>query len=77
MKENNMMRQINSVFSAFMVMFYLGAGTLLVFFLENSPIDKAMRVIIGSAFLIFGVFRAFRLFFMIKEAFFNTDSDNE
>jgi prolipoprotein diacylglyceryltransferase len=60
-----------------MVIFYLGAGSFMIFFFDQSSIDKATRVIIGTAFLIYGTFRAFRAFFQIKEIFFNKETDDE
>ena len=77
MNDNKIMRQISSMFSIFMVMFYIGVGSFLIFFFEQSSIDKSLRIIIGSAFMIYGTFRAFKTFFQIKELFFNTEIDEE
>ena len=77
MSENNIMQQVSSIFSAFMVIFYIGVGVLLVFFFDQSFIDKATRNIIGCAFIIYGGFRAFKTFFQIKELFFNKETDDE
>jgi len=77
MNDNNIMQQISSIFSVFMVIFYLGVGSFMIFFFDQSSIDKALRVIIGSSFLIYGTFRAFRAFFHIKEIFFNKETDDE
>ena len=66
---------MSSVLSLFMVMFYLGAGSFLIFFLEQSYIDEAARMIIGTAFIVYGVFRAFRTYFQVKEAFNNKETD--
>jgi hypothetical protein len=75
------MQQISSVFSVFMVFFYIGAGAFMIFFFDQvfgqSSIDKATRVIIGSAFMIYGTFRAFKAFFQIKALFFNNETDYE
>ena len=60
-----------------MVIFYIGAGSFFIFFFEQSLIDKAARVIIGSAFMIYGAFRLFKTFFQIKELFFDTETDEE
>ena len=77
MNDNNIMQQISSIFSVFMVMFYIGAGTFFIFFFDQSNIDKALRVIIGSSFLLYGTFRAFRAFFQIKKIFFDKETDDE
>ena len=77
MNDNKIMRQISSIFSIFMIVFYIGAGSFLLFFIDQSYFDKALRVIIGSAFMIYGTFRAFRAFFQIKELFFSKETDNE
>jgi len=74
---NKMIQQMFSVFSIFMVMFYIGMGAFLVFFIEQSVIDKAAMIIIGSVFMVYGVFRAFKTFFQIKELFFNTETDDD
>jgi len=77
MSENNIMQQVSSIFSAFMVIFYIGVGAFLVFFFDQNYIDKATRNIIGCAFMIYGVFRAFKTFFQIKQLFFNKETDDE
>ena len=60
-----------------MVMFYIGVGSLLIFFFDQSLLDKSVRIVIGSSFMFYGVFRAFRTFFQIKELFFNKETDND
>ena len=77
MKENRIMQQISSIFSVFMVLFYIGVGSLLIFFFDQSFLDKSVRIIIGSSFMFYGVFRAFRAFFQIKELFFDKETDND
>jgi len=77
MNDNNIMQQVSSIFSVFMVIFYLVAGTFMIFFFDQSNIDKALRVIIGSSFLLYGTFRAFRAFFQIKRIFFDKETDDE
>lgn len=78
MNDNNkILQQISSVFSIFMVIFYIGAGILFIFYFEQSIIDKATRILFGSALLIFGVFRIFKTFFQIKKLFFSTEEEDE
>ncbi len=68
MQENRIMDQVNVIFGAFMVLFYLGVGIFLIFFFEN--IDKPYRIIMGVTFIFLGVYRAFRIVSKIKEVFF-------
>jgi hypothetical protein len=77
MTENRILQQMNTVFSIFMVFFYLGVGSYLIFFENLSYIDRALKVIIGSSFLIIGIFRAFRAYSKIVEVFFSDDTDEE
>ena len=75
MGENRIMQQISSIFSVFMVFFYVGIGSFFIFFFEQSYLDKAVLIIIGSTFLLYGIYRAFRAYFQIKETFFNNSND--
>ena len=79
MDGNRIMQQVSSIFSAFMVFFYIGVGSFLVFFFDQSyiNINKPTRVIIGTAFMIYGIFRAFRTVFQLKELFFDKETDDE
>lgn len=77
MDDNKILQQISSIFSIFMVLFYIGVGVFLIFFFEQSIINKETRVIIGLAFLIYGTFRTFKVFFQIKRLFFNKETDDE
>ncbi|MFZ0282763.1 MAG: hypothetical protein WAL29_14020 [Bacteroidales bacterium] len=69
MQENRIMDQVNTIFGAFMVLFYLGVGIFLIFFFEN--IEKPYRIIMGVTFIFLGVYRAFRIIPKIKEVFFH------
>lgn len=77
MNENKILQQISSIFSAFMVVFYIGIGSYFLFFFNLSTIDKSVRVIIGSTFMFYGVYRAFKSYVQIKETFFNKENDRE
>ena len=77
MDANKILQQITLIFSVFMVMFYIGVGAYLVFFFDQSYIPKATRTIIGSAFMLYGTFRAFRTFVQIKQAFFDRETEND
>ena len=71
------MQQITAIFSVFMVCFYLGGGTYLVFYFDKSLIDKPVRVLIGSAFLFYGVYRAYRAYLSIVDAFFTHENKRD
>ncbi|MCE5347457.1 MAG: hypothetical protein LLG13_14380 [Bacteroidales bacterium] len=77
MNENKIMKQFTTIFSLFMVFFYLGAGAYLIFFFKNSTLDPAVLAIIGSTFIFYGIYRAFRTYHEIIEVFFTKDKDNE
>ncbi|MBE3085484.1 MAG: hypothetical protein IMZ64_04630 [Bacteroidetes bacterium] len=77
MNENRLMQQVIAIFSIFMVFFYLGVGSFLIFFTDLSYIDKAVRVIIGSAFIFYGLYRAYRAYVKIVEVFFTKDKDKD
>ena len=73
MDGNRMLQQITAIFSAFMVFFYLGVGIYLVFYADLLNLDKALRVIMGSTFLFYGAYRAFKAYMKIIEVFFTND----
>jgi cytochrome c biogenesis protein CcdA len=73
MQQNRIMDQINTIFGAFMVFFYLGVGIYLIFFFEN--IEKPYRVIMGVTFIFLGVYRAIRIISKIREVFFQGRND--
>lgn len=75
MQESKIMDQINAIFGAFMVVFYLGVGIYMLFFLKY--LDKPLRVIIGGTFIFYGLYRLFRAIVKIKEAFFQRKKDEE
>jgi hypothetical protein len=77
MNENRMMQQVTAIFSVFMVFFYIGVGCYFIFYSERSYLDKPVRVIMGSSFLFYGVYRAYRAYVKIVEAFFTRDKDEE
>jgi Na+/phosphate symporter len=75
MKENRLMQQVTAIFSIFMVFFYLGAGCYFVFFSNLSYLDKPVRVIMGSAFIFYGLYRAYMAYVKIVEVFFTRNND--
>jgi hypothetical protein len=77
MNDNKMMRQINAIFSVFMVFFYLGIGVYLVFYFKNTVLDRSVVVLFGSVIFLYGVYRAYRAYVSIVELFFRHGNDNE
>jgi len=71
------MKQVTAIFSIFMVFFYLGVGFFFVFYSNLSYLDKPVRVIMGSAFIFYGIYRAFRAYFAIVEVFFTKENNDE
>ena len=71
------MRQLTTIFSLFMVFFYFGMGCFFVFFFKNSTLDRALLVICGSTFILYGIFRAIKTYNEIIEVFFRKDDNDE
>jgi Na+/phosphate symporter len=77
MNGDKLMQQVLAIFSIFMVLFYLGVGYYFVFLSNLSYLDKAVRIIMGSTFIFYGLYRAYRTYVKIVEVFFTKDSDDE
>ena len=77
MNENKIMQQITAIFSVFMVFFYIGVGFFLIIYFDNSVLDKPIRVIIGSTFIFYGTYRAFKAYVQIRKLFLPTDKDDK
>jgi hypothetical protein len=77
MNGDRLMQQVTSIFSVFMVLFYLGVGWYFVFYSNLSYLDKSIRVIMGSTFMFYGLYRAYRTYVKIVEVFFTKDEDDE
>lgn len=75
MDGNRLMQQVMAIFSVFMVLFYLGVGIYLVFYFDNAQVDRPVLVILGSTFILYGIFRSFRAYTKIIEVFFNNDDE--
>ena len=76
MNESRMMEQISAIFGVFMTAFYIGIG-LYVALTDTLMLDKAVKVIFGSAFVFYGIYRGFRSFQKVRAAFFRRDRDEE
>lgn len=77
MSESKIMQQVSSIFSVFMVFFYIGIGFFFIFYTDRSTIEKPVRVILGATFIFYGIYRAARSYVKIREAFFSKDEDDE
>ena len=77
MDGNRLMQQVTAIFSAFMVIFYLGVGWYIAFYFNLSYLDKAVRVIMGSTFIFYGLYRAYRAYVKIVEVFFTRNDNDE
>jgi hypothetical protein len=82
MDENRLMQQIGTIFGAFMVCFYLGIGFYLMLspnliLSPNATSDKFLRFLVGSTFIVYGLYRAFRTFVKIREVFFTHDDEKK
>jgi Na+/phosphate symporter len=76
MNESRLMQQVTAIFSVFMVLFYVGIGIFFIWYADNTAIDKAVRVILGVTFLFYGIYRAFRAWEKIRQAYFSKDDDD-
>ena len=77
MNGNKLMQQVLAIFSIFMVLFYLGVGYYFVFLSNLSYLDKTVRIIMGSTFIFYGLYRAYSTYVKIVEVFFTKESDDE
>jgi Na+/phosphate symporter len=77
MNESRIMRQITAIFSIFLVILYMGAGIFFIFYSDKSYLDKPVRVIAGIAFIFYGLYRAYRTYISIVEAFFTKDDEEK
>jgi len=71
------MQQVTAIFSIFMVIFYLGIGIYFIFYSDLSYLDKPVRVIMGSALIFYGLYRAYTTYIKIVEAFFTKNGGDE
>jgi cytochrome c biogenesis protein CcdA len=77
MNSNRMLQQFHAIFGIFMVVFYLGVSIFLFFFAKMFKIDQALRVIIGSTFILLGIYRITVTYKQIKESFFINRDEEE
>lgn len=73
MDENKILQQFTVIFSTLMVFFYVGVGLFLIFSHSLAYLDQALRVILGSTFIFYGLYRAYRAYVKIVEVFFTSN----
>ncbi|MGD0342441.1 MAG: hypothetical protein ABSA76_12125, partial [Bacteroidales bacterium] len=69
--------QFHAMFGVFMVVFYLGFGIFFLFFAKMFNIDRAIKVIMGSTFIFYGIFRITVTYKQIVKAFFTSEDEEE
>ena len=70
------MQQVGVILGAFMTVFYVGVG-LLFLLATRLPVEKFLRILVGSTFLVFGVYRAYMTYIKIVEVFFSEEDDDD
>jgi len=76
MKERKLMDQISAVFGIFMTVFYIGVGLYLILAKNLYMLDPFLKNIVGFTFLFYSIYRGYRSYLSIRNAFF-TKGDNE
>ena len=74
MDTNKLMEQVLAIFSIFMVFFYLGVGIYMIFYFPRTYLGKPVLVLMGSTFIFYGLYRAYRTYVKIVEIFFTKDN---
>lgn len=78
MAYNRIGQQFHAMFGIFMVTFYLGIGIFLLFFVHKYfVIDRALCVIMGTSFVLYGLYRIYHTIKLIKEAFSKNNNDTQ
>jgi uncharacterized membrane protein len=78
MDQKRMMNQVGAVFGVFMTVFYIAVGLYLILSPTFKSFDnRPVLVIFGGTFIFYGIYRGFRSYEKIKEAFFSGDGEDE
>lgn len=77
MDSNIVVKQMQAIMRFLMSLFYVGAGIFLLFFADNFQIDKALRNIVGGAFLFYGIYRIYTSFVTLFKLFFRRDEGED
>jgi hypothetical protein len=76
MKENKLKEQLQAMFDIFMTLFYLGAGTYFLLakklsLTQNPTYGRFFLILVGSTFIINGIYRGYKTYLKIVELFFS------
>jgi len=77
MKERRLMNQISAIFGVFMTFFYISVGLYLILAKNLYYIDPFLKNIVGFTFLFYSLYRGYRSYLKIKEAFSPYEKNNE
>lgn len=75
MNDERIKKQIGAIFGGMMVFFYIGFGVFFIISPIFDYIDKPLRVIGGSTFFLYGLYRAYRTYIKVREVFFTEEDD--
>jgi hypothetical protein len=78
MKENKLKEQVLAMFDIFMTLFYLCAGSYFLFakrlsLTQDPTYNRFFLVLVGSTFIINGIYRGYKTYVKIVELFFTRD----
>jgi len=65
------------IFGGVMIFFYLGLGLFIIFHPLFNHVEKFIRILFGSALIIYSLTRAFRTYEKVREAFFSGNNSDE
>ena len=77
MGDSKMLQQIKAILRFFMALFYLGAAIFMLFFSAGLQIDRALLIIVGSAFLFYGTYRTYVAVVRIYKLFFTKETEED
>jgi cytochrome c biogenesis protein CcdA len=70
MDGKSLYERVMVIFGGVMIFFYLGLGLFFIISPLFDHIEKALRIIFGSALILYSLARAFRTYEKVKETFF-------
>ena len=77
MNGKGLYERVMVIFGGVMVFFYLGLGLFFIFSQLFDHIEKVLRIIFGSALILYSLARAFRTYEKVKETFFTGNNLSE
>ncbi len=70
MSMNNWYGQFMIMFGAIMTLFYIGVGLYFILSPDLIHIESFIRYLVGGIFVLYGIYRAFKVYEKVKEVFF-------